>query len=362
MQNSKALRYHPGSVCRKQGAMEKPITGCQRTSEVRDSDNFRVSTFLARSYIRLPNQIEEAKSNIGIFTLGILDRLLVEITVKLQDEGYAGPLLRLGAPDNPIPFFHPIFPCALDRAPDFKPSMSIASSSACSTAARTKSSALSLPARATVSRIRFSCSVSFSKQSQSTAYRIRMSPTTAHTRPKREHASLSATAQSAKMLWNPTCLTNPPESSRMDKKRILIADDQPDVLEALRLLLKAKAIRSNPPTPRRSRCRARDPRLRRRPDGPQLHARHNLRPGRPRSPRANPGDRPHLPVVVMTAWGSVDLAVEAMRRGARDFVQKPWDNARLLAILRTQVELSEALRRQRLEAENRLLRSDGGRR
>jgi DNA-binding NtrC family response regulator len=64
-----------------------------------------------------------------------------------------------------------------------------------------------------------------------------------------------------------------------------------------------------------------------------------------------------LPVVVMTAWGSVDVAVEAMRRGARDFVQKPWDNARLLAILRTQIELSRALRReQRLEAENRSLK------
>ena len=48
-----------------------------------------------------------------------------------------------------------------------------------------------------------------------------------------------------------------------------------------------------------------------------------------------------LPVVVMTAWGSVDLAVEAMRRGARDFIQKPWDNARLLAVVRTQVELAE---------------------
>jgi DNA-binding NtrC family response regulator len=70
---------------------------------------------------------------------------------------------------------------------------------------------------------------------------------------------------------------------------------------------------------------------------------------------------PSTTVVVMTAWGSVDLAVEAMRRGARDFVQKPWDNARLLTILRTQVELSNALKRgQRLEAENRLLRSDGG--
>jgi DNA-binding NtrC family response regulator len=67
-----------------------------------------------------------------------------------------------------------------------------------------------------------------------------------------------------------------------------------------------------------------------------------------------------VPVVVMTAWGSVDLAVEAMRRGARDFIQKPWDNARLMTIVKTQVELSAALRRgQRLEAENRLLRTDG---
>ena len=61
----------------------------------------------------------------------------------------------------------------------------------------------------------------------------------------------------------------------------------------------------------------------------------------------------------MTAWGSVELAVEAMRRGARDFIQKPWDNARLSAILKTQIELGQALRRgQRLEAENRALRAE----
>jgi len=66
-----------------------------------------------------------------------------------------------------------------------------------------------------------------------------------------------------------------------------------------------------------------------------------------------------LPVIVMTAWGSVQLAVEAMRRGARDFIQKPWENARLLAIVRTQAELRQSLRRQiRLEAENKLLRAD----
>ncbi len=68
-----------------------------------------------------------------------------------------------------------------------------------------------------------------------------------------------------------------------------------------------------------------------------------------------------LPVVVMTAWGNVELAVEAMRSGARDFIQKPWDNARLLSVVRTQVELGRALRKQqRLEAENRLLRMEAG--
>jgi DNA-binding NtrC family response regulator len=67
-----------------------------------------------------------------------------------------------------------------------------------------------------------------------------------------------------------------------------------------------------------------------------------------------------LPVIVMTAWGNVELAVEAMRRGARDFIQKPWENARLLSILRTQVELHRALQQaERLAAENRLLSAQG---
>jgi len=66
-----------------------------------------------------------------------------------------------------------------------------------------------------------------------------------------------------------------------------------------------------------------------------------------------------LPVIVMTAWSSVEIAVEAMRRGARDFVQKPWENIRLLSILRTQIDLRQALRQaSRLEAENRLLRAE----
>ena len=66
------------------------------------------------------------------------------------------------------------------------------------------------------------------------------------------------------------------------------------------------------------------------------------------------------PVIVMTAWANIELAVEAMRRGARDFIQKPWENDRLLAILRTQVELRRALQRaERLAAQNRLLQADG---
>jgi DNA-binding NtrC family response regulator len=67
-----------------------------------------------------------------------------------------------------------------------------------------------------------------------------------------------------------------------------------------------------------------------------------------------------MPVLVMTAWGSIEGAVEAMRRGARDYIEKPWDNARLLHLLRTQLALGQAIRRsQRLESENVALRRDG---
>ncbi len=67
-----------------------------------------------------------------------------------------------------------------------------------------------------------------------------------------------------------------------------------------------------------------------------------------------------IPVIVMTAWANVELAVEAMRRGARDFIPKPWENERLLSILRTQVELHRALQQaERLAAQNRLLQAEG---
>jgi len=70
---------------------------------------------------------------------------------------------------------------------------------------------------------------------------------------------------------------------------------------------------------------------------------------------------PELPVIVMTAWGTVDVAVAAMREGASDFIEKPWDNQRLLSVLRTQVELGRALRlARRLKAEKELWRADNG--
>ncbi len=143
--------------------------------------------------------------------------------------------------------------------------------------------------------------------------------------------------------------------------RILIADDQPDVLESLRLLLKAEGFVTESETSPSGVLRAVTAR-----EFDALLIDLNYasdttsgQEGLDLLARLQALDST-LPVVVMTAWGSVDLAVEAMRRGARDFIQKPWDNARLLATLRTQVALGSALRHgQRLEAENRLLRAEG---
>src|SRR5712672_4072371 len=142
--------------------------------------------------------------------------------------------------------------------------------------------------------------------------------------------------------------------------RVLIADDQPDVLEALRLLLKGEGYRiesaGSPAAILESI------------DATEFDAvLMDLNYARDTTSGQEGLDlitqlRSHdstLPIVVMTAWGSVEVAVEAMRRGARDFVQKPWENARVLTIVRTQVELARALRRQqRLEAENRSLKPD----
>lgn len=140
--------------------------------------------------------------------------------------------------------------------------------------------------------------------------------------------------------------------------RILIADDQQDVLEALRLLLKGEGYQIEAVTSPAATLEAMAKR-----DFDVLlmdlnYARDTTsgQEGLELIPRIKAVDST-LPIVVMTAWGSVDIAVEAMRRGARDFIQKPWENARLLSILRTQVELAQALRKgELLEAENELLR------
>ena len=67
-----------------------------------------------------------------------------------------------------------------------------------------------------------------------------------------------------------------------------------------------------------------------------------------------------LPVIVMTAWGNIELAVESIKHGARDFIQKPWENERLVSLVRVHAELHQALRRARqLELENSLLRAEG---
>ena len=142
--------------------------------------------------------------------------------------------------------------------------------------------------------------------------------------------------------------------------RVLIADDQKDVLEALRLLLKPEGLETETASSPAMALAA----LEKRDFDAVLidlnYARDTTSGAEGLDLLARIRDvDAHLPVLVMTAWGTVDLAVEAMRRGARDFVQKPWDNARLLATLRTQIALGRALRRgERLEAENRLLRHE----
>jgi DNA-binding NtrC family response regulator len=136
--------------------------------------------------------------------------------------------------------------------------------------------------------------------------------------------------------------------------RLLIADDQRDVLEALRLLLKADSYLIDPVESPAAVVTA----LGQREYDAVLI---DLNYARDTTSGAEGLDLlkqiqqidASLPVVVMTAWGSVNLAVEAMRRGARDFVEKPWNNERLQAIIRTQVELGRAIRRaDRLEAHN----------
>ncbi|MEI9978706.1 MAG: sigma-54 dependent transcriptional regulator [Edaphobacter sp.] len=143
--------------------------------------------------------------------------------------------------------------------------------------------------------------------------------------------------------------------------KLLVADDQPHILEALRLLLKPEGYQLE---------MVRMPALvlealsHESFDGVLIDLNYTRdttsgKEGLDLVAQIREID-PQLPIIVMTAWGNIDLAVEAMRRGAGDFIQKPWENARLLSILRTQMELHRSQKRtQWLEAENRILRATG---
>ena len=144
--------------------------------------------------------------------------------------------------------------------------------------------------------------------------------------------------------------------------RILVADDQPDVLEAMRLLLKAEGYQIETvksPAAVIKAVEARDFAL----AIIDLNYTRDTTSGQEGLEllaKLQAADAT-LPVVVMTAWASVEVAVEAMRRGAKDFITKPWENPRLLAIVKNQIELAGAVRAyRRLEQENQILRGKGG--
>jgi DNA-binding NtrC family response regulator len=139
--------------------------------------------------------------------------------------------------------------------------------------------------------------------------------------------------------------------------RIFVADDQRDVVESLRLLLKGEGYAAETFATPESLVGA----LRERTADAVLMDLNYTRDttsgdeGLDAVTRIRSFDA-HTPIVLMTAWGTINLAVEGMRRGAQDFIEKPWDNERLLAVLRAQVALGRALQRARtLEAENRQL-------
>src|SRR5712672_4670346 len=143
------------------------------------------------------------------------------------------------------------------------------------------------------------------------------------------------------------------------RAQILICDDQPEILDAIKLVCSAEGMQ----------CSTVDS-----PDAvlPKLAEEefdlllmdmnyHQDRTGGQEGLnllRSVHQSDPSLPIVVMTAWGSIPLAVQAVQFGAKDFLQKPWENERLLSIVRNQIELRAALKgKERLEAENSVLRS-----
>jgi len=144
--------------------------------------------------------------------------------------------------------------------------------------------------------------------------------------------------------------------------RILVADDQADVLEALRLLLKSEGyqietVKSPGAVMKAIEARDFDLAII---DLNYTRDTTSGQEGLDLLAKLQAADVT-LPVVVMTAWASVEIAVEAMRRGAKDFITKPWENPRLLSIVKNQIELAGAVRAyRRLEQENQILRGKGG--
>lgn len=140
--------------------------------------------------------------------------------------------------------------------------------------------------------------------------------------------------------------------------RILVADDQPSVLDALKMLLRSErfevdAVRSPQVVLESIRLREYDVLLL---DLNYARDTTSGAEGIELAERIRAIDS-QVPVIVMSAWGTINLAVEAMRGGVRDFIQKPWDDDRLVATLRTHAELYQAVRQShRLEAENKLFR------
>jgi len=153
----------------------------------------------------------------------------------------------------------------------------------------------------------------------------------------------------------------PPAKDRHERPRILAADDQRHVLEALELLLRPQGYEVETAT---SLALVRNALATGSYDALliDLNYTRDTTSGQEGLDLLSEvvGLDGTTPVIVMTAWANIELAVEAMRRGARDFIQKPWENDRLLSILRTQVELRRALQRaERLAAQNRLLQAEG---
>jgi phosphoserine phosphatase RsbU/P len=133
--------------------------------------------------------------------------------------------------------------------------------------------------------------------------------------------------------------------------RILVADDQPDLVEALRLLLKSNGFHmeavSSPDAVLRAVERGGFDLLLM--DLNYSSCTTSGREGLDLLSRVRASDG-GLPIVIMTGWGSLDVAIEAMRFGVRDFVQKPWDDAQLVARLATEVERSKSSHREIEEA------------